>query len=401
MTTKKSNLLRIGLVVPHIFMNQDLLSKVIFSPGKLALDLAAGLQKEGADVTLFSPAPVNTTVRNITADTSYFESELDGRGDSYIDLLKKHPFTFITLARQLQSELIAKAYTAANNNEIDIVHVYTNEEDIALPFAQFCIKPVVFTHHDPFNFLVKYKNVFPKYSHLNWLSVSYAQRRDMPDDTNWMGNIYHGIDAAAWQPQLKSADNYVAYLGRIIEPKGVHLAIAAIKKYNQTSAQPLTLRIAGKHYAEHKKDTYWQTKIEPEIGENIEYVGFIGDSVKKQHFLGNARALMMPSTFDEPFGVSMIESLATGTPIIGLDSGAIPEVINDSRTGFLVNKVWNNDGMLDEGRTVSRLADAVSNISSIQRNDCRADFERRFTLDTMCREHISAYRRAIRSQDRS
>lgn len=214
--------MRVGIVVPHIFMHRDILPKVIFSPAQLALDLAEGLQAAGTEVTLFSPGPVDTTVRNITADLSYFETELAGRGDTYVDLLKKHPFTFITLARQVQSELIAKAYAMANTGDLDVVHIYTNEEDIALPFASLCTKPVVFTHHDPFNFLVKYKNTFPKYKGLNWISMSYAQRKGMPKDTNWVGNVYHGLSDDALHPVAQPSGDYIAFIGRIIQPKGVH-----------------------------------------------------------------------------------------------------------------------------------------------------------------------------------
>src|SRR5688572_18329802 len=139
--------MRIGLVVPHIFMHRDILPHVIFSPGKLALDLAEGLEALGAEVTLFSPGPANTRLRNVTADLSLFEKELAGRGYGYIELLKKHPQTFISLARQVQSEVIAQAFKMANDGDLDIVHIYTNEEDIALPFVQFCKKPVVLTHH--------------------------------------------------------------------------------------------------------------------------------------------------------------------------------------------------------------------------------------------------------------
>ncbi len=400
MTTKKSSP-RIGLVVPHIFMHRDILPRVIFSPGTLALDLASGLQQIGADVTLLSPGPLETTATNRTADLSYFEKELAGRGDTYMDLLKKHPFTFITLARQVQSELIAKAFHMANNDEFDLVHIYTNEEDIALPFAQFCRKPVVFTHHDPFNFLVKYKNIFPKYAYLHWLSMSYAQRKSMPAKTNWVSTIYHGIDETVWKPNYHPTSDYVAYLGRIIEPKGVHLAIAAIKKHNKNAQKTLKLKIAGKHYAEHEKDTYWQTHISPEIGEAVEYVGFIGDIKAKQAFLGNAKALLIPSIFDEPFGMSMIETLACGTPLIGLDSGAIPEVIKNGETGFLVKKAMHANATLDEDLTTSRLAEALENIELINLRACRQDFENRFTLKRMCMEHLEVYRKLIESQAQS
>ncbi|NCU41029.1 hypothetical protein EOL73_04740, partial [Candidatus Saccharibacteria bacterium] len=121
----ESKKMRVALVVPHIFMHRDILPSVIFSPGHLSLALASGLQASGVDVTLFTPGPVDTDVPNITADLSLFDQELAGRGeegDTYMDLLRKHPFTFVTLARQVQSELIAKVYAEANHNQYDIVH---------------------------------------------------------------------------------------------------------------------------------------------------------------------------------------------------------------------------------------------------------------------------------------
>ncbi|NTW61979.1 glycosyltransferase family 4 protein [Candidatus Saccharibacteria bacterium] len=387
----QSSRIRLALVVPHIFLHKDILSDVIFSPGQLALELASGLNDYGVDVTLFTPGPIDASVRNVTSDMSYFEAELALRGDSYIDLLKKHPFTFVTLARQVQSELISSAYTAANNDEYDIVHIYTNEEDTALPFAKLCNKPVVFTHHDPFNFLVKYKNIFPKYSHLNWVSMSMAQRNTMPVNTNWVANIYHGLNHDDFRPQKSPKLDYIAYLGRIIEPKGVDLATRAVKQYNQTADVKLDLLIAGKHYSDQGSDKYWSTKIEPELDEHIKYVGFIKGKSKKANFLGNAKALIIPSTFDEPFGMVMIEALACGTPIIGLDSGAIPEVIN-GKNGILVSKSDSIDG------TVAGLSTALKQIEDVDRDQCRSDFENRFTLERMCSEHAETYRKLTKSQ---
>jgi glycosyltransferase involved in cell wall biosynthesis len=317
-----------------------------------------------------------------------FERELAGRGDDYIDLLKKHPLTFITLARQVQSELIAGAFASANAGELDIVHIYTNEEDIALPFAQFCKVPVVFTHHDPFNFLIRHKNVFPKYKHLNWLSISYAQRAGMPTDTNWIANIYHGVDTTAFKPEFQPIGRNLAFLGRIIEPKGVHVAIEAVKRYNRSASpdKKYTLKIAGKHYAGHRKDKYWHEVIEPQIdGQAIEYVGFVQGDKAKREFLAAADALIVPSTFEEPFGMVMIEALACGTPVIGLDSGAIPEVVSERKTGFVVASA----------NAVAGIAEALAELPSIDRRTCRAAFEARFTLERMCAEHIVAYRSLI------
>lgn len=392
-SARDSGRLRVGLVVPHIFLHKDILPRVIFSPGKLALELAEGLQSLGAEVTLFSPGPADTSARNITADLSLFEKELAGRDYDYIELLKKHPLTFISLARQAQAEVIARAFRMANDGQLDVVHIYTNEEDIALPFAALCSAPVVFTHHDPFNFLVKYKNTFPKFKHLNWISMSLAQRRGMPPDTNWIANIHHGLDENELKPNLKPRGDYAAYLGRIVEPKGVHLAIEAIKLHNAANpSAPLKLKIAGKHYAGHGKDEYWREKILPELelGSNIEYVGFIGSASEKQDFLGNAKTLIVPSIFEEPFGMVSIEALACATPVIGLDSGAIPEVVKNSQTGFVMEKSES------ETATAQKIAAALAKVSQIERRACRADFEQRFTLRRMCQEHFATYQKLLK-----
>lgn len=376
--------MKIALVVPHIFMHRDILPQVIFSPATLAIELAEGLEQIRAEVTLFSPGPVDVRVRNQTADLSLFEKELEGRGYGYIELLKKHPATFIALARQVQAELTAKAFAAANSGEFDLVHIYTNEEDIALPFVQLCTKPVVFTHHDPFNFLIKYKTIFPKYKQLHWISMSLAQRSNMPKGTNWLANIYHGVDDAKFQPNYAPHEDYVAYLGRIIKPKGVHLAIKAVQRYNKTATKPLKLKIAGKHYA-GEKDTYWQEYIQPHINEHtVEYIGFVRTDAEKQALLGNAKALLVPSVFDEPFGMVLIEALACATPVIGLTSGAIPEVITNT-IGQLVEQ------QADDDKTAEHLARALQKIESIDRHACRTAFEQRFTTKRMCAEHLRAY----------
>jgi glycosyltransferase involved in cell wall biosynthesis len=402
---------RIGLVVPHIFMHREILPNVIFSPGTLALRVAEGVDALGVELTLFTPGPVDTKVRNITADLSLFDNELSQRGDKYTELLKKHPFTFVSLARQVQAELLATAFAMANDDQLDLVHIYTNEEEIALPFAQFCTKPVVFSHHDPFNFLIKYRSIFPKYPQLNWLSFSLAQRQAMPLNTNWVGNIYHGVEESMFTPNYAPQGGYVAYFGRIIEPKGVHLAIQAVASYNRTAKKPLMLKIAGKHYSGHAKDTYWTERIQPYLGQNnVEYLGFIDNNDEKQAFLGNARALIVPSLFEEPFGMVMIEAMACGTPLLGLDSGAISEVITPGVNGFVVHKrqikksarhAKHSAHRINDTATATALANKLDDVLGLDRKECRYEFEKRFTARKMCEQYVELYRALIESPDRS
>ena len=120
------------------------------------------------------------------------------------------------------------------------------------------------------------------------------------------------------------------YLGRVIEAKGVHHAIAAVKEHNQRTGEKVGLKIAGKHYAGH--DDYFENMIEPELGNGIEYVGHLKTKSEVQDLLGNARGVLMPSVFSEPFGIVATEALACGTPVIGLESGALPEIIETGQT---------------------------------------------------------------------
>ncbi len=377
--------LKIGVVVPHIFMHRDILPRVIFSPGHLAVDLVNGLHALGHDVTLFSPGPVEVTCRNITADLTLFQAELDRRGDTYVDLLRKHPMTFVTLARQVQSELIAHAYKMANDGQLDIIHMYTNEEEIGYTFARLCRKPVVFTHHDPFNFLVRYKSIMSRYKDLNWISISYAQRASMPPDTHWVGNVYHGLNEPKLTPVEYPSRDYFAYIGRIIQPKGVHLAIAAVKKYNETADTPLRLKIAGKHYSEEGNDNYWRTVIEPELCDMIEYVGFIDTPEAKRNFLGNARALLVPSLFDEPFGMVTLEAFACATPVVALDSGALPEVIDSGVTGYIVQKCN------DEATTIDGMSRALHDGAALNPAACRRVCEEDYSTDNMVANYEQIY----------
>lgn len=377
--------MRIALLAPHFFMNNEIFEDVIFSPGHLVINLAIALKDLGHEVTLVSPGFTLPEVKNLNTDLTLFHEELRLRGYGFMGLFKKHPLTFITLARQVQSELVSKCYEAANKGQFDIVHVFMNEEEIPLVFARFCKTKIVFTHHEPFNYLAKYRSFFPKYKDLNWISISQAQRSSLPE-ANFIGNVYNGIPENQFQPNLTTSEEYLAYCGRIIEPKGVHLAIKAAKKAG------MKLKIAGKHYSDGTKDKYWQEKIQNELNENIEFIGFLKTNEAKQNLLGNAKALLMASTWEEPFGVAMIEAMACGTPVIGLNSGAIPEVIVSGKNGFIVDKVYiPNQEVLDEEKIIDDFVSKIDQISQVSRKEVRDYFTSNFTSAKMARDYAEIY----------
>jgi glycosyltransferase involved in cell wall biosynthesis len=409
--------LRVAFVVPHIFVGDVLREKVIFSPGELAREFAdadwAELARENGErrpveLTLFSPLPVKCRAKNVVADSSGFEAELAGRGYGYLELLKKHPSLFVAMSRQLQGEVTAMAFQRANAGEFDVVHVYTNEEDQALIFADLCSVPVVFTHHDPYNFLIKYKSVFSRYEYHNFVSMSMAQQRTAPDGTNFVANIYHGVrisgstesassgtrspqpvatgeaplvlglPASEWSSKADSVEPYFLYVGRIIEPKGVHLAIEAAKRAGAN------LKIAGKRY----DDDYFEREVAPHLGDacgnrggGIEYLGFKrGEELKT--LMGGAQALIMPSQFDEPFGMTAIEAMALGTPVIASRNGALPEIVEDGKSGWLAD-------------TVEEIVEKMARVGELKAEDCVKRVQERFSLTKMLSEHAKLWRDII------
>jgi glycosyltransferase involved in cell wall biosynthesis len=399
--------MRIALLVPHIFMDDNYLKKVIFSPGTIAIELAEGLSDLGHEVTLFSPGKVqNPKFKNINADTSLVDEELKTKGYGLMALMSKNPLTYVTLSRQLQMQLVSNAYQMANNDEFDIVHVWITEEDIAMEFAGLCKKPVVFTHHEPFNFLTKYRTSFERYKDLNWISISHAQRatvgnanwRSLPGSMNWVGNIYHGLSDPFKKYKIKKSDDhkkYFAYLGRIIEPKGVHLAIEAVLRLNEALREPqgdrmknvgdshgnpelIPLKVAGKHYSDSGKDSYWKTKIEPLVdGEIIQYVGFIDDPEEKFNFLYNAKALIVPSTWEEPFGMISIEANSVGTQIIASKNGALDEVIEEGVNGY-------------KYKETSELVNLL-NRKAIPESKVKEHFVKNFSIEKMVKKYQQIY----------
>jgi glycosyltransferase involved in cell wall biosynthesis len=142
----------------------------------------------------------------------------------------------------------------------------------------------------------------------------------------------------------------------------------------------MPLRIAAK--LERNDWRYFKETIEPLLKDPaIEFVGEIGDA-EKNAFLGNARALLFPINWPEPFGLVMIESLACGTPVIAYPCGSVPEVMRDGVSGFVV-------------RTVEEAASAVEQVGGLSRRRCRDYFEARFSAARMARDYVAIYERMI------
>jgi len=372
---------RIGILLPHVFAQQKLMDKVVFTPVTLAIDLVVQLSTRH-EVFFFTPGPVgnnfNENVQNISVDMGLLEEELQKQKCTLPQLITKCPLAFTSLSRSVQAELTAKAFELANSDKLDILHIFMCESEVPLYFSNLLKVPVVFTHHDPFNFYRKYRVNFPKLMNLNYVSISKSQRETAPKNMNFVANVYNGINLNDFdfraEPELKDA-GYFASIGRIIQNKGVHTAIDACKNTGNA------LRFAGKYYSSKadKGQDYWSKHIKPHVdNKQIIYEGFISDVKQKSGFLGGAKALLFPIEWMEPFGVVIIEAMACGTPVIAFPGGAVEEIIQDGVNGYVVS----NQAELEK---------AMGKVQTINRRKCREYVEQNYTIEIMAKRYEKVY----------
>ena len=205
------------------------------------------------------------------------------------------------------------------------------------------------------------------------MSISDHQRTPLPF-VNWLATIPHGLPAHQFAFRARPQPGYLAFLGRISPEKRPDVAISIARRAG------IPLKIAAK--VDKVDRDYFETRIAPLLDHPlIDYIGEIGDQ-QKSEFLGNARALLFPIDWPEPFGLVMIEAMACGTPVIAWNRGSVPEVIDHGVTGYIVDS---------EEEALA----ALSNIEQIDRRTVRAVFERRFAARTMARSYVDLYARLL------
>ncbi len=214
--------------------------------------------------------------------------------------------------------------------------------------------------------------VYNQFSSMPLISISNAQRRPLAL-ANWRATVYHGLpqDLLSLQPEPGS---YLAFLGRISPEKRLDRAIEIAKRVD------MPLRVAAK--VDDADRDYFETQITSLLDHPlIEFVGEINEQ-QKQDFLGGAHALLFPIDWPEPFGLAMIEAMACGTPVIAFRCGSVPEVIDDGRTGFIVDNI-------------EQAVNAVRKVTKLDRTRCRTIFETRFSASRMAGDYIHEYHRLL------
>jgi glycosyltransferase involved in cell wall biosynthesis len=205
--------------------------------------------------------------------------------------------------------------------------------------------------------------------------VSISDNHRLPLATaNWLGTVHHGLPPDLHRPPTKPRGDYLAFLGRMSPEKGPADAIAI------ANAVGMRLKMAAK--VDQRDRVYFRETIEPLLNNPlIEFVGEITDS-QKAAFLGNARALLFPIDWPEPFGLAMIEAMASGTPVIAYPRGSVAEIIDENVTGLIV-------------RSVDEAAAAVDKVAGLDRRRIRATFDKRFSAGVMARKYLNLYRRGL------
>jgi glycosyltransferase involved in cell wall biosynthesis len=208
--------------------------------------------------------------------------------------------------------------------------------------------------------------------HASILAVSHAQLKPAPE-LRVARVIHHGIDAADF-PIGNGDGGFLLFLGRLSPDKGAGRAIEAARKAD------VPLVLAGKMREPWERE-YFKSRVKPFLSDDIQYLGEVGHD-RKLELLADARALLFPIRWNEPFGLVMVEAMACGTPVLAFKEGATAEVVEHGKTGFLCD---------DE----AAMAEAVGRLGEIDRSACRAAVENYFSTSRMAAEHLELFESLI------
>jgi len=313
--------------------------------------LADGLTTNGHDVTLFASGDSRTKAK-LAAVFAHAPSDLIGR----------------TLP---ELEHVLSCHDRAD--EFDVINDHTGP--LAAGLGDLVATPVVHTIHGPLDgeLGAVYESLRTIAPDVGLISISLNQRRPKPD-LNWVANIPNALDLEHY-PSKPHLGDYLLFVGRMNHEKGAHRAVAVAMELG------LPLKLAGK-MREQREQEYFAEFVEPHLGDGIEYLGEVNHGTKVE-LLQNARATLFPIEWEEPFGLVMIESMACGTPVIATRHGAVPEVIEDGRSGVIVDS-WRE------------IPAALERSDAIDPVECRRYAEELFAPERMVAYYERAYEAATR-----
>ena len=303
--------------------------------------LSEGLVQSGLDVTLFATGDSQTSGKLVA--------------------VCPHPYSEDPSVNAKVAECLHISEVFERSAEFDLIH--NHFDFLPLTYSRLIKTPVVTTIHG-----FSSPSIIPVYkkynAHGHYVAISEADRSP---ELDYVATIHHGIDIAQF-PFSDAGGEYLLFFGRIHPEKGVHEAIQVAQRTRKK------LVIAG--IVQDRE--YFETQIEPHLdGDQVEYLGAIGPA-QRPDVLGRALALLHLISFDEPFGLSLVEAMACGTPVIAFGRGSIPEIVMDGETGYIVEDI-------------DQAAQAVAAVRSLDRSACREDVEQRFSQTRMVNDYVRVY----------
>ncbi|MDO8460872.1 MAG: glycosyltransferase family 4 protein [bacterium] len=383
--------MRIGLLLPSVYMGAKYENK-IFAPKELFLSLANGLVDRGHEVYAYAAPNTKTKAHLITGEEELIEHDFISPKFRGLDRLAKLKNAHTATKIEYEINLTVKACLHAKEKKLDIMHSYL---DFVAHYVNRLVNiPTVYTIHDP----------RPRREHLeywrfrhfkndNYIFISHSQVKNFKGLIRTAGVIYHGIKVNKF-PFSGQPGEYLAFLGRYIEAKGIIDAIAATKRSNSL------LKMIGEDA--YRALPYYKNRILPHLKKGVvEDETFFGKS-DRGPFLKNAKALLFPIQWEEPFGMVMIEAMACGTPVIAYNRGSVAEIIKDGLTGFIIDQDEKDrpgkGKWVIKKQGVAGLVEAINRIGEIDRNNCRKHIEENFSIEKMVKGYEEVYTKVINTK---
>ncbi len=257
-------------------------------------------------------------------------------------------------------------------DEFDILHFHTDYYHFPM-FAHMAERTITTCHGR--QDLSDLKPLYAGFPEMPLVSISDNQRKAV-EHANFVATVYHGLPTHLLRPNYNPTGNYLAFLGRISPEKRPDRAIRIAR------ALGIPLKIAAK--VDKADADYYREVIQPLVaeGDGVEFIGEIHERPNVP-FLSNARALLFPLDWPEPFGLVMIEAMACGTPVLAFRNGSVPEIVEDGVTGRIVDS---------EEEAVK----VLPSLLTIDRRAVRRRFEERFSASRMAKSYLAVYRSMLR-----
>jgi glycosyltransferase involved in cell wall biosynthesis len=320
--------------------------------------LTEELVRRGHEVTLFATGNSKTSAKLVSVYP---------KGLREANAMETHGFLYSMMNMGIAYQM---------QDQFDIIH--DHNVHFSLPTASIAKTATVATLHGPFDKVNRpYFNNFINNIHL--VAISKAQAKRAPE-LGIQNVIYNGLDMSDY-PFSQKHDGYILFVGRISREKGVHFAIEAAEKLG------MSLIIAAK--VDNNDMDYFKKEIEPKLSDQIRWIGEVNES-ERNNLMVNATCMVHPTNWPEPFGLTLIEAMGCGCPVVAFNLGSIPEIIQNEKTGFIITP-----------GDIQGLMDGISKCKDINRAYCRGYALEHFSGKKMTDKYVDLYEQILNQNKKS